>query len=75
MSMSTSVEHLRVFEMNYSVSPGGVDAFEVHTDYEKGDEVIGSFDTLGDAVSFCYSKGTNFTIYTLEAWEKEYGNE
>jgi hypothetical protein len=69
----TKIEHLKIYEMNYSCSPAGVDAFEVHT--EQGDEVIGSFDTLGEAVSFCYNKGSVFTVYTLEAWEKEYGSD
>jgi hypothetical protein len=74
MITTTTVEHLRVFEMNYSCSPNGVDTFQVCTEPEKGDEIIGSFYTLGEAVTFCYNRGSNFTIYTLEAWEKEYGN-
>ncbi len=69
------MQTLRVYEMNYGVSPMGVDAYEVYTDAEIGNEIIASLETLMEAVEFCYEYGTNFTIFTLEAWEQEYGQE
>lgn len=68
--------HLKIYEMNYSAHPNGEDAFDV---YAETDGILGrvvqSFDTLNDAVQFCYNSGTIFTIHTLEAWEKENASE
>jgi hypothetical protein len=61
---------LSIYEMNYSASPNGVDTFEVH---EEG-ETLESFDTLADAVKYCYDKGDCFTVFTYEWWEKAYGD-
>jgi hypothetical protein len=58
---------LFIYEMGYSCSPGGVDQFEIHKD----GEVIKSFDTLADAVSYCYIQGEHFTVFTLEAYDRE----
>ncbi len=65
------LQHLNIFEMNYSVSPGGVDEWEVHN--EDG-SVAGSFLSLIEAVNYAYKLGADFTVHTLAAWELRYGS-
>lgn len=65
---------LNVYEFDGSVQPGAKgNHFEVYR--ETPDVIVPLFyaETLDEAVKFCYASGNNFTIHTLEAWEKEYG--
>lgn len=66
------MQHLRIYEMNYSVSPNGVDEWEVLS--EDG-ETLKSFAELDKAINYAYLLGGNFTVYTLSAWEEENGTD
>jgi hypothetical protein len=66
--------NLEIIEIDYSVSPGGVNSFEV---YDRGDEgFITSFpifesENLTEAVQFCYNLGQDFTVRTLAQYFAE----
>jgi len=65
---------LIVYEVDYSVSPGGINMFEVYDQSE--DSYINSrpvFETesLTEAVQFCYNQGLNFTVHTLAQYYAE----
>ena len=64
---------LEIIEIDYEVSPGGVNSFEVY-DRQELDPVslpIYESEDLTDAVRFCYDLGEDFSVRTLAAWEKE----
>ena len=59
---------LEIVEIEYSVSPGGVDSFEVYDRQEENYiSSIPIFETedLTEAVKFCYDLGQDFTVRTL----------
>lgn len=66
---------LNVYEFDASVQPGAqANHFEVYDE----DEVVTPLfyaETLDKAVNFCYALGDNFTIHTIEAYYKEFGEE
>ena len=64
---------LEILEIDYSVSPNGVNAFEVYDTYEPSpmSPPIYETDELTDAVKFCYNLGQDFTVRTLAQWYKE----
>jgi hypothetical protein len=64
---------LEILEIDYSVSPNGVNAFEVYDAYETipMSPPIYETDELTDAVKFCYNLGQDFTVRTLAQWYKE----
>lgn len=64
---------LEILEIDYSVSPGGVNYFEV---YDTNEEIpmtppIYESTDLTDAVKFCYNLGQDFTVRTLAQWHRE----
>lgn len=66
---------LNVYEFDASVQPGATaNHFEVYNEQEV---VMPMFyaETLDKAVKFCYDSGENFTIYTLQAYYNEFGEE
>ena len=67
--------NLEILEIDYSVSPGGVNAFEVYDKLEFPDSPpIYESENLTDAVKFCYDLGQDFTVRTLAQWERTYGS-
>lgn len=64
---------LEIIEIDYSVSPGGVNAFEVYDrqEIEPVSLPIYESEDLTDAVRFCYDLGQDFTVRTLASWERE----
>lgn len=70
--MSSYVPSLEILEVNYSVSPGGVDTFEVY-DIGENAEIMAPplFETksLIEACKFCYDLGKDFTVRTFAEWE------
>ena len=66
---------LNVYEFDASVMPGAVaNHFEVY-DEEEVLKPMFYAETLDKAVNFCYALGQNFTVHTLEAYYKEFGEE
>jgi len=64
---------LEILEVEYSVSPGGVDLFEVY-DTSPLAEITGPLYESPDltrAVRFCYNLGQDFTVRTLAQWHRE----
>lgn len=65
--------NLEILEIDYSVSPGGVNLFEVYDTQEKTpwSPPIYESEDLTDAVRFCYNLGQDFTVRTFAQWERE----
>ena len=64
---------LEIIEIDYSVSPGGINSFEVYDrqEIEPVSLPIYESEDLTDAVRFCYDLGQDFTVRTLASWERE----
>ena len=60
---------LEILEVNYSVSPGGVDTFEVYDLDEPMSITIYETESLTEAVQYCYNLGKDFTVRTYAEWE------
>jgi hypothetical protein len=62
---------LEILEVEYSVSPGGVDSYEV---YDKLDIPLSvpiyETESLTDAVQYCYNLGQDFIVRTVAAWHR-----
>lgn len=62
---------LEILEIEYSVSPGGVDSYEI---YDKTDIPLScpiyETESLTDAVQYCYNLGQDFVVRTLAAWHR-----
>lgn len=63
---------LKVYEINYAVSPGGVDSFEVYQDGIS--RPIFESESFTETMEFCYNQQKNFTVHTLTAYEKGFTN-
>ena len=63
---------LEILEVNYSISPGGVDEFEVYSLDERDfyDPPIFTSTSLAEAVQFCYNLGKDFVVRTFAQWEE-----
>lgn len=63
---------LEILEVNYSISPGGIDEFEVYSLDERDsfDPPLFSSPSLLEAVQYCYNLGKDFTVRTLAEWEE-----
>ena len=70
------METLRIYEIDYSVSPGGINSFEVYNDLDNHVCPYPLYETpnLIDACNWAYNQGCNFTVYTLAQNELEYSN-
>jgi hypothetical protein len=69
------METLRIYEIDYSVSPGGINSFEVYNDLDNDyDSPYPLYETpsLIEACNWAYNQGCNFTVFTLAQNEKLY---
>jgi hypothetical protein len=70
------LETLRIYEIDYSVSPGGINMFEVYPDIDSPNDTTGyplyETESLTEAVTWCYNQGCNFIVYTLAQHDKEF---
>jgi hypothetical protein len=64
--------NLEILEIDYSVSPEGINEFEVYDtqDIPMSPPLFSSTD-LTEAVKFCYDLGQDFTVRTIAQWERE----
>ena len=64
---------LEILEVDYSVSPGGVNLFEVYDVFEEipMSPPLYESEDLTDAVKFCYNLGQDFSVRTLAQWYRE----
>jgi hypothetical protein len=64
---------LEILEVNYSISPGGIDEFEVYSldERDHSNPPIFSSPSLAESVQFCYKLGKDFTVRTLAQWEEK----
>ena len=71
-----TMETLRIYEIDYSVSPGGINSFEVYNDLDMIESPYPLYETpnLIDACNWAYNQGCNFTVFTLAQNELEYSN-
>ena len=67
--MTNYAPSLEILEVNYSVSPGGVDTFEVYDLDEPMSIPIYETESLTDAVEYCYNLGKDFIVRTYAEWE------
>jgi len=63
--------NLRIYEVEYSVSPGGVNAFEVYDGRFPDSPPLYESEDLTQAVQFCYNLGRDFTVLTLAEYYKQ----
>lgn len=63
---------LEILEIDYSVSPGGINEFEVYSRDERdhSEPPLFSSEDLLEAVKFCYDLGRDFVVRTLAEWEE-----
>lgn len=61
---------LEIVEVEYSVSPGGVDSFEVYSTHMEDQHMPPLLVTedLTEAVLFCYDLGKDFIVRTLSEY-------
>ena len=59
---------LNIYEVDYSVSPGGINMFEILLN----DELVYDTPNFIDAMEYAYKSGFNFTVHTLEAYHIEF---
>jgi hypothetical protein len=66
---------IEIYEMNYSVSPGGVDCWEASIQGYGISNVASDFKTAGDALNWVLDKHSTemleLTVTSLPAYEKE----
>lgn len=60
---------IEILEVEYSVSPGGVDTYEVYDLEEPMSIPIYETESLTDAVTYCYNLGKDFIVRTVAEWE------
>ena len=60
---------IEILEVEYSVSPGGVDTYEVYDLDEPMSIPIYETESLTDAVTYCYNLGKDFIVRTVAEWE------
>lgn len=65
------ITNLAIYEVEYSVSPGGIDTFEVYDGRFPSDPPLYESPDLTSAVQFCYNLGRDFTVFTLSEYHKE----
>jgi hypothetical protein len=67
---------VEIYEMEYSVSPGGVDCWEVNIQDYGTSRCVSDFDTAGQALNWVVDqypdKMIELTVTSLPAYEKEY---
>jgi len=69
------METLRIYEIDYSVSPGGINSYEIYNDLDNDYESpypLYETESLTDACKWAYNQGCNFTVFTLAQNEKLY---
>ena len=68
--MTNYAPSLEILEVNYSVSPGGIDTFEIYDLDEPMSIPIYETESLTEAVQYCYNLGKDFIVRTLAEWEE-----
>ena len=67
---------IEIYEMNYSVSPGGVDCWEVTIQGYGNSTTTSDFKTAGDALNYVIDKYPDqmleLNVTTYKAYDKEY---
>ena len=67
---------VEIYEMEYSVSPGGVNCWEVNIQDYGTSRCVSEFDTAGQALNWVVDqypdKMIELTVTSLPAYEKEY---
>ena len=65
--------NLEILEIDYSVSPGGVNYFEVYDTQDIDPVSLPIYEStdLTEAVNYCYNLGQDFTVRTLAQYYRE----
>jgi len=72
------METLRIYEIDYSVSPGGINSYEIYNDLDNDYESpypLYETESLTDACKWSYNQGCNFTVYTLAQYNLEFNSD
>lgn len=67
----TNLEKLYIYEIDYSVSPGGINVFEV---YNSSMEYIGEFPSLIYATRFCDNFDCEYEVKLLQEYYSDPAN-
>lgn len=60
---------LDIYEIDYSVSPGGINSFEI---YDETGQYITDFDNMVDAHNWCNAMEENYTVHLLSTYHREF---
>lgn len=60
---------LKIYEIDYSVSPGGINSFEM---YDESGEYLYDFDNISQAHKFAEALKEDYTVHTLAHYHKEF---
>jgi hypothetical protein len=60
---------LQIYEIDYSVSPGGINSFEI---YNESGEFIIDFDNMTQAHNWCNNQSENYTVHLLTTYHREF---
>jgi hypothetical protein len=60
---------LEIYEIDYSVSPGGINMFEV---YDEAGQYITDFTNMVDAHNWCNAMEENYTVHLLTTYHREF---
>ena len=69
--MINKLPNLQIFEIDYSVSPGGINSFEVYDGRFPDSPPLYESADLTSAVQYCYNLGRDFTVRTLSEYYRE----
>jgi len=60
---------LDIYEIDYSVSPGGINMFEV---YDESGQYLMDFDNMVAAHNWCNAQAEDYTIHLLSTYHRQF---
>jgi len=60
---------LNIYEIDYSVSPGGINSFEI---YDESGQYLTDFDNMIQAHNWCNAQAENYTMHLLSTYHREF---
>ena len=60
---------LEIYEIDYSVSPGGINSFEI---YDESGQYITEFDNMIEAHKWCDAMEEDYTVHLLTTYHRQF---
>ena len=60
---------LDIYEVDYSVSPGGINSFEI---YDETGQYLIDFDNMVDAHNWCNAQSEDYTVHLLTTYHRQF---